>query len=129
MSLREKVLSWGNDHDTPDEKLLKEFRIRINNDLNTPQVIALLWEVADSSLTPEKKRATLLEFDRVLSLGLASSSTREIPEEVMALVQERESLRKKGWWKESDRMRQEILKRGYEVRDTPVGPKVVRKGL
>lgn len=129
MSLREKVLSWSNDHDTPDEKLLKEFRIRINNDLNTPQVIALLWEVVDSSLTPEKKRATLLEFDRVLSLGLASSSTGEISEEVMALVQERESLRKKGEWKESDRLRQEILKRGYEVRDTPAGPKVVRKVL
>jgi len=129
MFLREKVLSWGSDHSTPDEKLVKEFRVRINNDLNTPQAIALLWEVVDSSLAPEKKRATLLKLDRVLSLGLIGSSAGEVPEEVVALVQERESLRKKEEWKESDRLRQEILKRGYEVRDTPVGPKVVRKGL
>lgn len=129
MSLREKVLSWGNDPSAPDEKFLKEFRIRINNDLNTPQAIALLWEVADSSLTPEKKKATILEFDRILNLELARSSIGEIPEEVIALVQERESLRKKGEWEKSDRLRQEIPKRGYEVRDTPAGPKIVRKGL
>jgi len=129
MSLREKVLSWGNDHSDFDEKLLKEFEVRINNDLNTPQAIALLWEVADSSLASGKKRATILEFDRVLNLGLTNSPTGEIPEEVMALVQERESFRKNGQWKESDRLRQEIIERGYEFRDTPVGPKVVRKVL
>ncbi len=129
MSLREKVLNWEGKQVAPDEKFLKEFTIRINNDLNTPQAIALMWEVVDSSLTPEKKRATLLEFDRVLSFGLDSSSTREIPKEVMALVQEREFLRKNGQWEKADRLREEILKKGYEVRDMPTGPKVVRKGL
>lgn len=129
MSLREKVLSWGSGYGIPDEKILKEFRVQINNDLSTPQAISLLWEVADSFLAPEKKKATLLEFDRVLNLGLAGSSAGEIPEEVMALVQERESLRKKGDWKEADRLRLEILKKGYEVRDTLTGSKVVRKGL
>ncbi|HOM32980.1 MAG TPA: cysteine--tRNA ligase [Candidatus Paceibacterota bacterium] len=129
MSLREKVLSWGSSHGTPDEKFLKEFRIRINNDLNTPQTIALLWEVVDSSLAPEKKRATLMAFDKVLGLGLTHSSTGEIPEEVRILVQKREFLRKNGQWKDSDRLRQKILEKGYEVRDTSTGPKVVRKGL
>lgn len=129
MSLREKVLSWGDNNGTPDTKLLEEFRTRINNDLNTPQAIALIWEVADSSLAPEKKRATLLEFDKVLSLGLAHFPAEDIPEEIMTLVQERESLRRNRQWEESDRLRQEILKRGYEVRDTPDGPKVVRKKL
>ena len=129
MSLREKVLNWEGKQVAPDEKFLKEFTIRINNDLNTPQAIALMWEVVDSSLTPEKKRATLLEFDRVFSFGLASSSFGEIPKEIIALVQEREFLRKNGQWEKADCLREEILKRGYEVRDMPTGPKVVRKGL
>jgi len=129
MSLREKVLNWEGKQVAPDEKFLKEFTIRINNDLNTPQAIALMWEVVDSSLTPEKKRATLLEFDRVFSFGLASSSFGEIPKEIIALVQEREFLRKNGQWEKADCLREEILKRGYEVRDTPTGSKVVRKGL
>jgi len=129
MSLREKVLNWEGKQVAPDEKFLKEFTIRINNDLNTPQAIALMWEVVDSSLTPEKKRATLLEFDRVFSFGLASSSFGEIPKEIIALVQEREFLRKNGQWEKADCLREEILKKGYEVRDMPTGPKVVRKGL
>ena len=64
----------------------------------------------------------------MLNLGLDHSPIKEIPEEVMVLVQERESLRRKGQWKESDRLRDEVRKRGYEVRDTSLGPKVVRRG-
>jgi len=124
MSLREKVLNWEGKQVAPDEKFLKEFTIRINNDLNTPQAIALMWEVVDSSLTPEKKRATLLEFDRVFSFGLASSSFGEIPKEIIALVQEREFLRKNGQWEKADCLREEILKKGTRLGICPLVQKL-----
>lgn len=127
MSLREKFSSWkSNDNVAPDEMFLKEFKNKINNDLNTPQVMALLWEVVESSLPSEKKKSTLQEFDKVLGLGFDYSFSVEVPEEIMLLVKERESLRRRKQWEKSDYLRQEILKMGYEVRDTPDGT-IVRK--
>ncbi len=48
-----------------------EFRAKLENDLNTPQALAVLWTlVKDKEVTPENKLATLLDFDTVLGLGL-----------------------------------------------------------
>lgn len=128
LSLREKISSLENKKAFPDKKQIREFKRRINNDLNTPQVIALLWEIVDSPLTPQKK-AAILEFDKVLRLNLGYPPSGEIPEEIKKLVQKRECLRENKKWEESDRVRQKIIKKGYEVRDTSAGPKVIRRGL
>jgi len=49
-----------------------KFKEKIENDLNTPQALAVLWTLAkDKEVTPEDKRATLLDFDKVLGLGLS----------------------------------------------------------
>lgn len=54
-----------------DQAYLAEFRDRIENDLNTPQALAVLWTlVKDKDVPNNNKRATLLEFDRVLGLNL-----------------------------------------------------------
>ncbi len=126
-SLREKISEWKYDNTKPDEKFLNEFKRRINDDLDTPRAIALLWDLVHSSLNERKKKATILEFDKIFSLDLQFSIIEEIPEEIIALVQERELLRKNGRWEEADRLRGEITKKGYEIRDTPTGPKVIRK--
>ncbi len=48
-----------------------KFMEKMENDLNTPQAIAILWTlVKDKEVTPEDKLATILEFDKVLGLGL-----------------------------------------------------------
>ncbi len=47
------------------------FMEKIENDLNTAQGLAVLWTlVKDKEITPEDKLATLMEFDKVLGLGL-----------------------------------------------------------
>lgn len=47
------------------------FMEKIENDLNTPQALAVLWTlVKDKEVTPENKLATILEFDKVLGLNL-----------------------------------------------------------
>lgn len=48
-----------------------KFIEKMENDLNTPQAIAVLWTlVKDKEVSPENKLATILEFDKVLGLGL-----------------------------------------------------------
>jgi len=47
------------------------FKEKLENDLNTPQALAVLWTlVKDKDVTPENKLATILDFDQVLGLGL-----------------------------------------------------------
>ena len=50
-----------------------KFIEKLENDLNTPQALAVLWGlVKDATVAPEDKLATLFDFDKVLGLGLAS---------------------------------------------------------
>jgi cysteinyl-tRNA synthetase len=54
-----------------DESYKAQFTDKLENDLNTPQALAVLWTlVKDKDISPENKLATLLDFDRVLGLGL-----------------------------------------------------------
>lgn len=49
----------------------KMFKEKLENDLNTAQALAILWTLAkDKDITPEDKKATILNFDKVLGLGL-----------------------------------------------------------
>ena len=49
----------------------KQFIEKLENDLNTPQALAVLWTlVKDKGVSPADKHATLLDFDKVLGLGL-----------------------------------------------------------
>src|SRR3989344_1393757 len=58
---------------TIDESYKAKFREKLDNDLNTPQAVAVVWGlVKDSQVSPEDKLATIRDFDKVLGLGLAS---------------------------------------------------------
>jgi cysteinyl-tRNA synthetase len=129
LSLRQKIKEWGAKKAGPDKKLVEEFRKRLNDDINTPQALALVFDIAnDKSLAEPVKKATILEFDKVLGLGLAKKGVGKIPAEIKTLVAKREKLRKEKKWQESDKVRLEILKKGYEIEDTSKGPKIVKKG-
>jgi cysteinyl-tRNA synthetase len=77
-------------------------------------------------LSPATKKATLLEFDRVLGLRLAEWQPEEtiIPHEIMLLVEERETARSAKKWKDADALREQVRQAGYEIEDTPKGPKL-----
>lgn len=97
----------------------------MDNDLDTPQSIALLWElVKDTAISPADKRATMLDFDRVFGFGLKDIKEETVPEEVGKLVAEREYAREQKDWGTSDRIRAKINALGYEVKDTSNGPKI-----
>lgn len=102
----------------------QQFREAMNNDLNTPQALAVVWEVIKSNVPEIDKRDLLLSFDEVLGLGFAFVQPIEVPDEVNNLIEERENLRKEGKWTEADSVRNKIKELGYEIEDTAQGARV-----
>jgi cysteinyl-tRNA synthetase len=120
----------------PDASYLEKFTAAINNDMDTPVVIALAWElVKDSNLDNGTKCATLKEFDTVLQIGLSDElddamfklgvvPEADIPTDIQELIDAREAARIARNWDESDRLRSLLNFKGYAIEDTPNGPKV-----
>ncbi len=116
-----------------DGEINKEYKERfteaVNDDLDTPKALALVWElVKNPSVSGGDKKATLLDFDRVLGLGLSEIKDEkvDIPNEVQKLLEERDSARKAKDWEKSDLLREEILKLGFDIKDTADGQKAIK---
>ncbi|KKU38088.1 MAG: Cysteine-tRNA ligase [Candidatus Amesbacteria bacterium GW2011_GWA1_46_35] len=108
-------------------KKLDGFRARfvsaVNNDLNFPQGLAVVWEMIKSNIPGLDKLELLLDWDQILGLGLANTQEGiKVPEEVTKLVGERESLRKAGKFVEGDKVRMQIEALGFTIKDTATGP-------
>ncbi|MBI5958037.1 MAG: cysteine--tRNA ligase [Chloroflexi bacterium] len=124
--LRQTVYQWG-DPSTLDEGYMDTFAEQVNDDLNMPRAIALVWDLVKSDLAPSVKKATILAFDEVLGLNLAGwqpPAAAVVPNEVMALVEQRQLARTEKRWKDADTLRGQIRDLGYEVEDTAQGARV-----
>src|SRR3989338_5476285 len=123
------LLSGKNDAGKINADYLEHFTSAVNDDLNTPEALAVLWNLLrDERIEIDDKKTTAFEFDKILGLKL-EESIRAISEEVMpasitGLVIKREEAREQNNWIESDRLRDEINKLGYEIKDTNSGPKL-----
>ena len=72
----------------------KRFLIAVNDDLNMPQAVALMWQMLDDQkLTDKEKYALLLDFDKVFGIGLDKVKKQKVPKKVSDLVKKREKLR------------------------------------
>lgn len=112
-----------------DQSFLDSFITQINDDLNMPRALAITWELLKSDIPSENKRATLIEFDKVLGLDLENWYPKDeiIPDEIMILVQQRQEARISKKWDIADEIRKRIINAGFEVEDTPSGSKVRSK--
>jgi len=124
-NLREIIRDW----DEPKvgcAEFEQRFMEAVNNDLNTPQALAVLWDMVKSDYPSSAKARSLLKMDKILGLKLDEYLGKkvEIPAEVQKLVNQREQVRKSGDFKKSDELRHKIKKLGFEIEDTPSGPKV-----
>jgi cysteinyl-tRNA synthetase len=126
--LRYNVYEWGQAGQV-DANLLARFEEAINDDMNMPKALAVVWEVAKSDLPVDVRKATVLKFDEVLGLGLADwqPKVEDVPAEILALVDQRKLARAEKRWADADAIRGQIADLGYEVEDTPQGPKVKSK--
>ncbi|MEK7558543.1 MAG: cysteine--tRNA ligase [Patescibacteria group bacterium] len=119
-----RFLELGNINGTVNKELKEKFIKALEDDLNTPIALSMVWEVLDSNLSNEDKKTTLLDFDKVLGLGLEKITLALIPEEVKKLAEKREQARIQKKWAEADEIRQKIETLGYILEDTEKGPKI-----
>lgn len=120
----------------PSADYIQRFHAAINNDLDTPKAIALLWDlVKDDTIEDSAKCATIKHFDKVLAIGLSDDlddalfklgvvSAEDIPAEINQLIADREAARIARNWDESDRLRAVINLKGYTIEDGVDGVKV-----
>ncbi|RMD67224.1 cysteine--tRNA ligase [Candidatus Pacearchaeota archaeon] len=129
---RRKVIEEKNsprDGKDKTQTYLESFANAINDDLNTPLALQVLWQVLDDeSFASDTKLALIEKFDLALGLNLSSAEEEKVraPEEVKQLLEKREELRQKKKFEEADKLREEIKARGFAIEDTPSGPKLRR---
>lgn len=106
----------------------KEFQGAINNDLDTPKALSLVWKlIKDGKVSGGDKKQTLLNFDKILGLGLDKIRKIEIPDEIKKLADQREKLRQEKKWQKADQVRKQIEEKGWQIEDTSEGSKI-KKG-
>jgi cysteinyl-tRNA synthetase len=126
--LRAAVFELG-DAGTLDENFVERFTAQINEDLNLPRALAVTWDLLHSDLPAPVKKATLNCFDEVLGLRLGEWRPAEVsvPDEILALVEQRQQARKEKRFQDADTLRNQVTQAGYEIEDTPQGPRVKPK--
>ena len=108
-----------------NEKYRAVFREKIADDLAMPEVMALVWKlVKDETVSLEDKKATLLDFDKVLGLKLGEIEQEQIPAEVEKLASDRLQAKMDKNWTEADRLRELIKEKGYIVEDSTESYKI-----
>lgn len=108
------------------EKYKAEFLELINDDLNTPEALSLIWRLLreEGEINNRDKYQLILTFDQVLGLNLDKVKIEEeIPEEIQMLIEEREEARKRKDYKKADEIREKIRSLGFEIQDTKDGIK------
>ncbi|OGI60793.1 hypothetical protein A2814_00145 [Candidatus Nomurabacteria bacterium RIFCSPHIGHO2_01_FULL_38_19] len=101
-----------------------KFKEQVQDDLDTSRALVVLWDVIkDENIFKADRKATVLDFDKVLGLGFKNLKEEKIPEEIEEIMKKREEARKKNDWEESDRLRQASIVGGYSIDDTTSGQK------
>ncbi len=105
------------------EALEERFLKAINDDLNMPVAMSVVWEVVKNPRKSQKLKDLLLKFDTVLGFHLANYQKQEeqLPAEILELIKQRDEARQNKNWAESDRIRDLFIKQGYLVKDTKEG--------
>ncbi len=128
--LRESYIKHLGGNEDIDETIIEEYKQKfleaVNDDLNLPLAMGIVWEIARNEKKSKKFAEVLLDFDRILGLDLKNSNkylekNMQIPEEIAELLEKRKIAREEKNWALSDEIRDEIKQRGYIVKDTKDG--------
>ncbi len=114
------------------EEIVNEYEERfhkaINDDLNMPLAMGVVWEVVRNEKKSPKLAKLLEKFDSVLGLKITekTKNEEEIPEEILKLVEQRKEARANKDWVKSDELRDLINQKGYNVKDTKEGMEITK---
>lgn len=133
--LYDSYIKNANGVDDVDENTIKEYDERfmayINDDMNMPGAMSVVWEIARNVKKSIKFADLLLKFDKVLGLDMKNAEkylvkfkqndSEELPAEIKKLVEERKNARAEKNWAKSDEIRDKIISLGYSIKDTKDG--------
>lgn len=107
---------------------VQKFMESINDDLNFPAALAVVWDVAKLSVKSPKIANLLLEFDKILSLDIDKKEEKkanlEISSEIEELLEKRKQARLNKDYGTSDEIRDKLKEMGYAVIDSKEGQKL-----
>jgi len=126
--LREATRQQKAGENKADKERIEEYKRRfeeaINDDINMPLAIAVVWDVAKEKEKSREYYELIKKFDEILSLELdreENTEKVEYPEEVEELLKERKEARENRDYKKSDELRDRIREHGFDVKDTREG--------
>ena len=110
------------------DSYITKFKDSIENDLNTANTITYLFDILkDDNLNSSSKLYLIKEYDKVLSLDLIKKEKKidnELEDKVNKLVEKRNLLKKEKKYEEADKIREELLKLGVQIKDTREGVEI-----
>ncbi len=109
----------------PDHEALDRFRDRMDDDLDTPAAMALLFDLVRRANSSGSAAAAAAAFAVTGAVGLAlRTEVGAVDAEALVMAGQRDEARAGRDWARADALRDELVARGYEVTDTPEGTKV-----
>lgn len=117
----------------------KKFIAAMDDDFNTPKAFAALFSLIRaanpliekktvSAASAKAMLAFLKDAERIIGVPFMNIVSTQIPQDIAAMAEERNVLRKQGKWAEADALRTRIAERGYLVKDTPDGFEIIPAG-
>ncbi|HEX7542520.1 MAG TPA: cysteine--tRNA ligase [Patescibacteria group bacterium] len=116
LSLKPKKILTG--LTSPKSKIFQnQFTQALENDLQIPQAVAVMWDMLKSDITNNEKYFLLMDFDKIFGLNLSNVSKEKIDANIIILAERRLEARKKRDFDTSDRLRIKIEKAGFKIED------------
>lgn len=126
--LREGYQKHSEGNKVIDESIIENYKNRfleaINDDLNMPVAMSVVWDVVKNPEKSKQFAKLLLEFDKVLGVDIEKNEDKkeiELPQEIKDLLEQRKQARENKDWALSDKIRDELKEKGYMVKDTKEG--------
>ena len=100
----------------------EKFSNELANDVNTPNALAVLYEVLGSNLNGTTKLALVKDFEQVLSLDLIEEKQESIDDTwILELIEERKEAKEEKNFEKADKIRNDLLEKGIELIDSREG--------
>ncbi len=115
------IFSDLNDDKKINKEYLKKFKEAMDDDMNTPEALAVLWKLIRDKEAKGKVR-TIKEIDKVFGLNLDKKDKTKNPKNIEESLKKIISARKNKDWKKADELKAEVEKGGYKVIDKPGDP-------
>jgi len=126
--LKEGYLKHKNGSEDIEDEKVNEYELKfheaINDDMNMPIAMSVVWDIIKNPIKSKKLADLLLKFDEVLGIKIEEpifKKEEELPEEIKELLVKRKQARLEKDWATSDQIRDELKEKGYAVKDSKDG--------